>query len=132
MVAISNIIWVNSDAKNEEQQKFLKELEPIWYLKIKSFKNIKEAIDYIKIIEFVETKIIVNGELYIEFINHFINNLNELNVIPKIIIFTKQKDLFINYHKQYEKIINNPFYNFDGIKTTFEEIKQFLISQQNN
>ena len=132
MFAISNIIWVNSDAKNEEQQKFLKELEPIWYLKIKSFKNIKEAIDYIKIIEFVETKIIVNGELYIEFINHFINNLNELNVIPKIIIFTKQKDLFINYHKQYEKIINNPFYNFDGIKTTFEEIKQFLISPQNN
>ena len=131
MVVISNVIWIDSNEENEEHKKFKIEMESIWYLKIKTFKDVKKAINYIKIIQFVETKVIVNGELYIEFINHFINNLNDLNVIPKIVIFTKQKESFINSNKQYENIINNSFYNFGGIKTTFEEIKQFLISSQN-
>ena len=51
----------------------------------------------------VETKIIVSSEYYIEFINSFINNINDIKVIPKIAIFTKQKELFINSNKQYPK-----------------------------
>ena len=74
MVAISNVILINSSIESEEYKKFLRDLESVWYLKIKTFKNVNEAINYIKIIEFVETKVIVSGEYYIEFINNFINN----------------------------------------------------------
>ena len=53
MVAISNVILIDSNINNEVYKQFIQELETIWYLKIKSFKNVKEAINYLKIIEFV-------------------------------------------------------------------------------
>ena len=56
----------------------------------------------------------------------FIKNIKFINVIPKIIIFTSNKKLFIDYNINRKNIINHSFYNFGGIKTTFDEIKQFL------
>ena len=127
MVIISNVIWIDENIDNEESKGYRKELEKIWYLKVKCFKDTKEAIDYLKEIEFKETKIIVNGGLYIEFINIFIENLREINVIPKIIIFEKEKELFIQNNQQYFRDNNLSFYNSWEIKTTFKEIKNFLI-----
>ena len=129
MVVLSNVIWIDSNVYNEENAQYRKELESIWYFKVKWFENIKEAINYLKEIQFVETKIIVSGRLYTEFLSKFIENLKEINVIPKIIIFAKEKELFIKNNKKYEEYINHSFYNFGGIKTTFEEIKNFLINQ---
>ena len=130
MVFISNVIWISSSIDDEEHKKFMRELEIIWHLKIKVFRNVKEDIDYLKIIQFVETKLIVSGESYIEFINHFQNNINDFNVVPKIVIFTKRKEQFINNIMYYENFINNSFYNFGGIKTSFEEIKKFLVNSE--
>ena len=89
MVLISNVLWIDGNIENEENSIYRKELESICYLKLTCFKNTKEAIDYLKIIEFVETKIIVSGRLYIEFIKMFIENIKEINVIPKIVIYKK-------------------------------------------
>ena len=114
MVIISNVIWIDENIDNEESKGYRKELEKIWYLKVKCFKDTKEAIDYLKEIEFKETKIIVNGGLYIEFINIFIENFKEINVIPKIIIFTNNKKLFIKNNEKYLEFINHSFYNFGG------------------
>jgi hypothetical protein len=129
MVALSNVIWIDSNVYNEENAQYRKELESIWYFKVKCFENIKEAINYLKEIQFVETKIVVSGRLYTEFLSKFIENLKEINVIPKIIIFAKEKESFIKNNQKYEEYINHSFYNFGGIKTTFEEIKNFLINQ---
>ena len=129
MVLISNVLWIDGNIENEENSIYRKELESICYLKLTCFKNTKEAIDYLKIIEFVETKIIVSGRLYIEFIKMFIENIKEINVIPKIVIFTKNKDLFLENNKQYINYINHSFYNFGGIKILFEEVKDFLMNK---
>ena len=128
MVVISNVMWIDKNVDNEENKGYRKYLESIWYLKLKCFKNINEAIEYLKEIQFVETKIIISGRLYIEFINIFIENFKEINVIPKIIIFTNNKKLFIKNNEKYLEFINHSFYNYGGIKTTFEEIKNFLIN----
>ena len=103
-----------------------KDLESFGYLKLICFKDTREAIDYLKKIQFIETKIIISGKLYIEFIKLFIENLKNINVIPKIIIFTNKKELFIENNKQYLEYINHSFYNFGGIQTTFNKIKNFL------
>jgi hypothetical protein len=119
MVAIFNVIWIDPHADNEENRKYLKELDKIWYLKIKSYKNIEEALSYIKELQFVETKIIVRGEIYIQFINSFNENIKDINMIPKIIIFEQNEN--ISFAAQ--EILNNRFYNFGGIKKTFNERK---------
>ena len=49
---------------------------------------------------------------------------------PKIIVFTKNKEKFIEYNKEYG---NNIFYNYGGIATNIEEIKKFLhIGNENS
>ena len=128
MVVISNIIWIDQNVDNEENNGYLKELQNYNYFKIKCFKNIDEAINEIKKIEFEETYIILSGKLYITFIEKFKENLKDMYIIPKIIIFTGNKEKFIEYNKEYSSILNHPFYNLGGIKTSFNEIKQFILN----
>ena len=52
--------------------------------------------------------------------------MNEIFVIPKIIIFTLHKDLFIKYNKTNEDIINHPFFNYGGIRIVITDIIKFL------
>ena len=89
MTSISNVIWIDEDFENEETKKYRIEIESILYLKVNCFVKVEEAINYLKQIEFVETKIIIGGKFYKEFIDNFIKNLNEINVIPKIAIRKK-------------------------------------------
>ena len=56
----------------------------------------------------------------------FLKNIKFINVIPKIIIFTSNKELFTENNINHKNIINHSFYNFGGIKATFDEIKQFI------
>ena len=122
MAIISNIVWINPFMDDDENIRFVKELENTGYLRVRCFKKIDEAINYIKSIRFEETKIIVNGKLYIQFIEKFIDNLKDIYIIPKIIIYSKNKNKFIENCKEYKNIINHSFYNFDGIKTTLDEV----------
>ena len=126
----SIVIWIDQNIGNEENQEYLKELSKN-NLTIKCFRNVKEAIDAIKTIKFKETKIIVSGRLFIDFTRAFIANLKDIYVIPKIIVFTFHKELFINKNKQYINLINHPYYNYGGTQTTFDEIKKFLYEQKN-
>ena len=47
-------------------------------------------------------------------------------VSPKIIIFTRNKQTFIENNKDYK---NNTFYNFGGVVDTFQEVVKFLRSE---
>ena len=83
----TNIIWISSNENNEIINNYLKELENSKFYKIKLFYSIKESINKIKNIKFEETIIIVNGNIYIKFIETFQKNINNIYIIPKIIIF---------------------------------------------
>ena len=129
MVALPNILWVDSNVDDEENTSYIEELKSLGYYKIKCFKEINAAIEHLKTIEFEETIIIVSGSLYIPFINTFKNNLSEIYVIPKIIIFAANIEKFKN-NLEYQNIIkNHPFYNVGGLYNSFKEIKDSIINQ---
>ena len=130
MVMLSNIIWVDPNIDNEENSIYFKELQSLSFLNIKCFKNIEEALTQIKKIEFEQTFIILSGRLYVDFIIKFKENLKDIYVIPKIIIFTNNKDKLLNNSKEYHHFINHPFYNLGGIKTSFDEVKAFILNQK--
>ena len=98
--------------------------------KINFFKDIQSSIKFIKSIEFEDTFIIISGNLYDNLINTFNENLNNISIIPKIIIFEQNKQEFINRHNSNSK--NDQFYNYGGIKTSFIEIKDFIKEQIKN
>ena len=47
---------------------------------------------------------------------------------PKIIVFTRNKNKFMEHNKDFENK-NNSFYSFGGIATTFEQVKKFLLTE---
>ena len=128
---INNVIWIdkNINRNNEENENYLK------YLKIKNFtiykcENIKSGLDIIKKIKFEDTYIIVSGSFYQDFILNFKNNLKDFYVIPKIIIFTWDKNLFLEKNANIKNIIEDSFYNLGGIQTFFDEIYfDFLLKK---
>ena len=123
---ISNIIWIDTNIDNEENILYLKELELIGNFKINCFKLVEKAIEIIKTINFEQTFIIICGKLYKDFIEKFKENLKDIYVIPKIIIFTRNKEKLLNYNKEIN--YNHPYYNLGGIKTSFDEVKNFILN----
>ena len=58
----------------------------------------------------------------------FKNNLKDFYIVPKIIIFTKDKKLFLVNNSNIKDIIENNFYNLGGIQTLFKGVyEDFLI-----
>ena len=122
---MSIIIWVDQEIYNEDNFGYVRELESLGYKKIRLFEKINDAFDYIMKIRFENTKIIVNGRLFSEFINIFKANIKNICVVPKILIFSKNKKIFIENNFDYNNF-ENKFYTFGGIATIIEEIKEFL------
>ena len=123
----TNLLWLDSNIDNKENSSFLKVLSSISSLKIKKFKNVNEAIKCMKGIKYEETKVIVSGRLYPDLIQQIKENIKEMRIAPKIIVFTGNKAKFLEYNKDYYNI-NNNFYNFGGIASQFDEIQNFLKS----
>ena len=128
---MSIIIWIDREIYNEENQGYVKDLEQLGYKKLRLFEKIGEALDYMKSIQFEETKIIVSGRLFNEFINIFKANILDICFMPKIIVFTGNKKRFLSYNQDYLKI-ENKFYTYGGIATIIDEIKDFLNKENNN
>ena len=120
-----NVIWIDENVDNFENTGYLKELNSLGY-NVQCFKNVDEGFDLVKSIKFESTKIIISGRLYFKFIQKFIDNLNEIYVIPKIIIFTRNREKFIQNNKINEDIINHPFFNFGGIRVIISDVIKFL------
>jgi len=120
------IIWIDKEIENEENQYYLSVMQNFLNLNVDYFDNIENGIEYLKKIKFEKTKIIVSGKFYVNFIKEFKKNIKYINTIPKIVIFTRDADKFKEENIKDESIINHSYYNYGGIKTTFQEIKDFL------
>ena len=134
MVVSPNIIWIDGNEESLENKIYINQLISLGYYKIETFSDINKAIKKIKTIEFEETIIIVSGSLYNQFIEEFKLNLNGIYVIPKIIIFLGNKEKYLE-NCQYMgnfNYINHPFYNSGGVHNNFEEIKNFIMNQNEN
>ena len=91
-------------------------------------KNIDEAIIYLKEISFEETKVIISGRLFDEFIKSFREKIKEMRIAPKFIVFTSNRDRFLRMSEEFENE-NNSFFTNGGIATKFKEVKEFLSKE---
>ena len=119
----TNVLWIDANLDNYENQEYVKELKLDSSIRLKLFKNIEQAIEQLKYIEFKETKIIISGIFYNEFIKKFTENILDIYIAPKIIIFTRDRENFIKLNKDY---YNDKFYSYGGIVKSFYEVKEFL------
>ena len=121
----SIVIWIDKYLDNEQNKQFVDILESIFELNLGLFKDIHSAFHYMNSIQFKETKIIISGSYYKEFINKFKERLTDIYFAPKIIVFTGNCQKFFTYNKEYNNK-ENIFYTFGGVVDKFEGIIQFL------
>ena len=122
------IIWIDPNINNKENTKYLEQLKSFKNTIVKPFDNISDSLEYIKGIKFEETHIIVSGSFYSDFIKKLEENIRDIYIVPKIIIFTLNKEKFLNLNKDYKE---NSFYSLGGIETSFDGIKSFLFNPPN-
>ena len=127
---MSNVIWIDTNIDNFENSGFGKHFESMKSIKLKLFKNLNEGIAYLKSIKFEETKIIVSGRLYGQFVQSFKANLIDMCICPKIIVFTSNIFTFNQYNPDYQSD-ENKFYNYGGITVKFRDILKFLENDKN-
>ena len=117
-----NVIWIDENIDSKENLQYQEELQYLKISNIKFFKNINDAIKNIRNLHFEEIKIILSGRLYSKFVLVFKEILTQIFVYPKIIVFTGNKEKFIEYNKAYLNKDNNIF-DFCGIFTSSKEIQ---------
>ena len=125
----SKVIWIDPHIENIENIAYVNELISYYFAKVKTFKNVQSAIQYIKEIKFYETKIIVTSSIYSDLVEAIKENITDIYFAPKIIVFTSSFPHFYEKNKDYQKI--DIFYKYGGITTSFNNVKTFLLDDSN-
>ena len=130
---LPKLIWID-ERVNLEENNFYKSyiIKNHNKYEIISFENVNDSIEKLKKISFKEVFVIVSGRLYKDFIINFMNILTVIKVIPKIIIFTGSKEKFLeaNNDLNTKNILNSTYYNLGGIRTYFDDILNFLTTDE--
>ena len=107
---MSILIWIDKNVENEENKNYIEELSNLNEFIIYTYKDVKSGIKKLKQIKFKNTFVISSGSLYKEFIKEFKKEENLINTIPKILIFTRDRNKFLERSKDIEKeFINDHF-----------------------
>ena len=115
------ILWLTDRKNNREFLSFQMASNNFSNSITKIFTEINKMINHIKKIKFINTYIIITDSktLYSNFIDEFSKNIKDFFVIPKFIIYTRQKN-------EENDNINNSFYNYGGKKSSFNDIFDFI------
>ena len=125
-----NLIWIDPKINNDENTKYQKDLMP--FTKLNCFENIKEGIDSLKTIKYEKVVIIISGRISTSFYEELKNNINEILAIPKIIIFTRNTNKFIEENNKPGKFpIEHPFFNDGGVVNNYYKVKEYIKSIKN-
>ena len=119
---IYDYIWIDSNINNTENYEYSRDLLTK-YRNTKLFSEIEEAIVFFIQIKFRIAFIIISGSLFPEFITKLKGIINEITVVPKIIIFTSEST---KPNIENMPIINDSFFNKGGIVLSFNDVLSFL------
>ena len=121
------IVWMDQNINNNENKLFQKELKQHEEIKLETFDSVEKGIKFLKKEKFTNTIIITSGYFYPLFYVDFQKIIKEIIIIPKIIIFTRDKWKFISENEK-NFPIQDPFYNSGGVVDKLDEIKKFIES----
>ena len=120
-----NILLIDPNFANLENSE--EKISKLNSFGIQIFKNINMAINYLKTIKSNTVKVIINEEVYSQFIQTYQENIVDMCFILTIIIHKKQENenLNINNDTKYKNNEHN-FYEFGGTINKIDELKTVL------
>ena len=111
-----NLFWIDPNVENHENYGYQRQIRNINAFRLEKFTNIDVCIEKLKKIEFKKTFIIVSGSFSKEFFTKMEGIVNELKVIPKIIIFTSSR----RYKEIKGNILNLDAFDLFDINLVFD------------
>ena len=121
------IVWIDKNIKSDENKLTQKELRRHKGLELETFDSVENGIKLLKNEKFKNTIIIISGSYYPSFYAEFQKIIRQINIIPKIIIYTWNKWKFISENEK-NFPINDPFYNSGGVVDKLDDVKKFIES----
>ena len=91
---LENLIWIEPFIENEEYDMYLEDIKSLSIPNIFKFKNTQEGITKILDIKFEYSLIIISGRIIDDFFPEFLNKIDDLNIIPRIIVFAESKKAY--------------------------------------
>ena len=133
-------IWVSPKIFLEEYLFAYKDLYYMIQVNCDEYKNFifyrctsnNEAFKIIEKFIFQPTIIILDGIIYFDFIKIFTKNLKRIKIIPKIIVLTKDEKIKKKINDMNNGRLDISFYNYNGINTSFIDLKSLIMNQINN
>ena len=130
------VIWIDANAFGKEISECKAELEKFDQIRVERFIEVEKGINCLKEEEknFKKTIVITSGRLYPEFYNALKNCINNLYVIPKIIIYTSNEKNYREANKNHENPcpLDDPIYNIGGVVDNKNDLKKFIEISINN
>ena len=127
-----DVFWIDKNVKNEENTKYIAYLKKNNFA-ISTYEDLEKGLNEIlnnKKNNFKDINIILTGSFYKDFVLTFKKQLKDICIVPKIVIFTKDKESFLEKNSNIKDIIENKFYNLGGIQTLFKGVyDDFLIKK---
>ena len=125
------IIWIDRNVDNEENKIYLSILKKNNF-QIFAFKDVEWGFRKIfdRNTNFKNIYVILSGFFYRDFILKFKEHLKDICVVPKIAVFTSDKELFLEKNSNIKDIIENKFYILGGIQTLFEGIYEDFLKRK--
>ena len=130
------IIWIDANAFGKEISECKAELEKFKEFKVERFEEVEKGINCLKEEEkmFKKTVVITSGKLYPAFYQALKACSNELNVVPKIIIYTSNAKNYRESNENHENPtpLDDPVYNVGGVVDNKNDLKKFIETTMNN
>ena len=124
MYQSANILWLDAQINNPENKKYQEKIKKINQIKFLPFTETKDCIDTLKSIRYEKTFIIVSGSLLNEFYQELQKLMDQLEVVPEILVFTSQKRIISTKEKIIEG--NNSLFNVNSVYNFFDPVKNRL------
>ena len=127
-----NIIWIDKNINSQENTNYLIYLNKRNF-KVDTYDDLYVGLNEILLDEdkyFKDIYVIISGSVYQDFILQFKKYLMDICIVPKIIIFTSDKKLFLEKNSNIKDIIGNKFYNLGGIQTIFKDVYEELLANK--
>ena len=122
----SNLLWLDAKVFNEENKEYQDLIKQIKKIKFFPFKEKESCIKKLKEIRYQKTFIIVSGSLLNDFYQELIKIINDIEIFPEILVFTRCKSLPFIKDKIIEKNnslfdVNSVYYKFKPVKNRFKK-----------
>ena len=127
----SNLLWLDAKVYNKENIDYQDLIKQIKNIKFFPFTETKSCIEKIKEIRYQKTFIIVSGSLLNEFYQELIKIINDIEIFPEILVFTRLSSMPFIKEKIIEKNnslfdVNSVYYSFRKVKDRFKKDNLYL------